>query len=55
MVLGPLWGTSTLWNYYVTISAPLFMTLFITTLTFSSFYYLRDDRLVPPKLGSERN
>jgi len=53
MVLGPLWGTSTLWNYYVVISAPLGMTLLITILTFLSFKYLRDDRLVPPKTGSK--
>lgn len=49
MVLGPLWGTSTLWNFYVVISAPVFMCSLVTIMTACSFYYLRDDRLVPPK------
>lgn len=45
MVLGPLWGTSTLWNFYVVISAPVMMCALVTILTASSYYYLRDDRL----------
>ena len=32
MVLGPLWGTHTLWNYYVMMAAPLLMALLVTVL-----------------------
>ena len=45
MVLGPLWGSHTLFNLYYCISAPLFMVALVTILTALSFTYLSDERI----------
>ena len=45
MVLGPLWGSYTLWNIYYCIAAPLFMTSLVLTLTCLSYNYLSDKRI----------
>lgn len=50
MVLGPLWGTHTLWNYYVMMAAPLLMAIIVTVLIICSYKYLKDERLVQPSI-----